>query len=522
MPDHHVGPETGPSKAALYCRVSTEEQAREGLSLGAQQATLAEFCQARGWTVAGAYIDEGYSAKNLERPAIRRLVADARQHRFDVVVVWRLDRLSRRVLDTMRLVEEVLDPLEVGFASVTESIDTKTPAGRMMIGLLASVAQWERESIVARTRMAKRQAVLQGRWPGGPAHLAYTYDHQRRTLDVRPEGVALYLRLVEWYLDQGWGLARIARQLNREGQPGPRGGRWAETTVRRVLESPVPAGYLPLRGALHAGPHPAIIDADRWLQLQTERCRRSAEHTHARSESFLLSGLAECGLCGGRILTRRVWGNWPLLPKRVYDYYVCRNRVSVAVQRSGGARCELAHLPRAEVDALVLRHLRRYDPGRDALDRAIDEEQRRQGGRRQTAGGEASALRSRLADTEARLSRYRDAFERGALEAEDFAARTSELTLQKRALTERLDAVATAPPGDAAARRARVLEHLADPAALAPALLTALLPHLVERVLLFPDRVHVRLRRPPRVAGDATGGPGTIAGTGSAPCLSSD
>ena len=132
---------------ALYIRVSTEAQAEEGYSIPAQSERLEAYCKAMGWNDFEFYIDGGYSGSNLNRPRMQQLIADVEAKKIEAVVVFKLDRLSRRQKDTLFLIEDVLIPNDVAFVSLNESIDTSTPYGRAMIGILSAFAQLERETL---------------------------------------------------------------------------------------------------------------------------------------------------------------------------------------------------------------------------------------------------------------------------------------------------------------------------------------------------------------------------------------
>ena len=139
--------------AALYIRVSTDSQAEEGYSIDAQKEQLAAYCTMKGLKDYEFYIDGGWSGSNIERPEIQRLIKDCEDGRISHVVVFKLDRLSRSQKDTLYLIEDVFNPNEVSFVSLNESMDTATPMGRLMLGILSAFAQLERENIRLRTRM---------------------------------------------------------------------------------------------------------------------------------------------------------------------------------------------------------------------------------------------------------------------------------------------------------------------------------------------------------------------------------
>ena len=151
-------------KAALYIRVSTEFQAEEGYSIDAQKEQLAAYCAMKGLKDYEFFVDGGWSGSNLDRPEMQRLVGLCKEGRISHVVVFKLDRLSRSQKDTLFLIEDVFNPNGVSFVSLNESMDTATPMGRLMLGILSAFAQLERENIRLRTRMGMLERVKAGYW----------------------------------------------------------------------------------------------------------------------------------------------------------------------------------------------------------------------------------------------------------------------------------------------------------------------------------------------------------------------
>jgi site-specific DNA recombinase len=219
-------------KTALYVRVSTEDQATNGVSLKAQEERLRAYCLAREWTVTEVYRDDGYSAKSLERPALRRLLDAANSKRFDAVLVFKLDRLTRSVRDLGTLLE-LLEKRRIALVSLTESLDASTAAGRLMMHLLGSVSQWEREAIGERTKLA-----LHHKRQHGQVYGKEPYGFKRAGDELRPleRELRVVRRIYAMRRDRAT-LREIAEILNGDNIPTKTGKRWAAETIRYILRN---------------------------------------------------------------------------------------------------------------------------------------------------------------------------------------------------------------------------------------------------------------------------------------------
>jgi site-specific DNA recombinase len=200
-----------------YSRVSTDEQAREGVSIDMQARKIAAYAEVKDWTVDEVITDAGYSAKSLARPGMQRLIAMVEAGQVSTVIAHKLDRLTRSVADLDKLVK-LFERKDVALVSLQESLDATTATGRLMMNLLASVSQWEREIIGERTRDALQELKEQGKVYSRPV-----FDNATLLSRMREERAA------------GASYDAIARQLNNAGVVGVRGGVWTATTVRRIL-----------------------------------------------------------------------------------------------------------------------------------------------------------------------------------------------------------------------------------------------------------------------------------------------
>lgn len=219
-------------RAVAYARVSTLEQASEGISLGAQQKRLEAHCIAKGWDLVKVVVDAGASAKNLNRDGAREVLELVRRRACDVIVVVKLDRMFRNASDALNTTNE-FRRFGVDFASLTEDFDTSTAAGKMFFSLIATFAEFERNLIGDRTREALASKKADG-YRVGEVPLGFEADDDGLLVPVEDEQ-----RVVNRILDlreQGNGYLRIAKQLNREGVPAKKGGKWYPKTVRGVLQ----------------------------------------------------------------------------------------------------------------------------------------------------------------------------------------------------------------------------------------------------------------------------------------------
>ncbi len=155
-----------PVNAVGYIRVSTDEQAAEGQSLDNQEARIRAYAESQGWEVVEIYREEGYSGKTIDRPELKRLTNAIAAGQIDVLLVYRVDRLTRRQKDLWTLLEDVLEPNKVGFKSVIEPFDTTTAQGKAFLGMLAVFAQLERDTIAERTKDTLKNKRANGEWSG--------------------------------------------------------------------------------------------------------------------------------------------------------------------------------------------------------------------------------------------------------------------------------------------------------------------------------------------------------------------
>jgi len=424
---------------AAYIRVSTDEQAEQGISIPAQKSRLLAYCQARGWEVYDFYVDDGYSGKDLERPAMQRLIGDAAAKKFNTALVLKLDRLSRRQKDVLHLLEDIFEPVGVGFKSVTESFDTTTPFGKAALGMMAVFAQLERETIVERVRMAKKESARQGRFMGGPAPFGYRYNSGSKKLEIDEVQVQNVRWIYDRYLSGKTGYGYIAEELERNGVPGPTDGRWNKTSVRKILTNPVYAGLISHKDSVYQGRHEAIISPGKWQEAQVLIKSKGSVRATAGVHTGLLPGIIWCGECGARMRVKNVWQNYPKLnPKKVTRYYVCYSQDKTGsnhMVRDPNCRCGYKHAD--EIENEVIKQLYRYSYDQNLLRQIVDETLSATTDKKTFIRGIGQA-RKDLSSIDKKLEKWYDAFEKGAVEPDELFDRVKELRKRKAFLQNQI------------------------------------------------------------------------------------
>lgn len=328
-------------RAALYIRVSTLEQAQEGYSVGEQKERLIAYCKAKDWIIADIYVDGGYTGSNINRPGIQKLIAET--DKFDLVLVYKLDRLSRSQRDTLYLIEEIFRPKNVDFISMQESFDTSTPFGKAMIGLLAVFAQLEREQIKERTWMGRVARAKTGLHHGG-GNIPIGYDYCDGKLVVNPYEAEQVRKIFEWYLS-GYSLKAIAERLQSEGYTNKYSSYSSWSSIRNILGNETYTGLLHFGDIMVEDAHEAIITKEQYDAAQIVRGKRQEQYgSNAFQSKHYLTGLLFCGHCGGRYYLRN---------SGKYSYYACYSRTKQIKSMVKDPDCKNKNWKGPELEARV-------------------------------------------------------------------------------------------------------------------------------------------------------------------------
>ncbi|XXF79767.1 recombinase family protein [Myxococcaceae bacterium GXIMD 01537] len=354
-------PPTDAKRCAVYTRKSTAAGLEmEFNSLDAQrEACLAYVQRQPGWALVDeSYDDGGFTGANMERPAFQRLLQDVDAGRVDVVVVYKVDRLSRSLLDFAKVMER-FNAAGASFVSVTQNFSTADAMGRLTLNMLMSFAEFEREMISERTRDKVAAARRKGKWTGGRAPLGYEVKDKR--LVVNEYEAVVVREAFELYL-QHQQASTVSRLLNETGRKTKRyeaqsgathaARRWTTQDVLRLLRSPLYAGFVPYGDEMHPGEHPAIVDRSTFHRVQNMLEGPGLQY-HGRNPDYVLRGLLRCGLCGEAMTpgsTRK--------GTREYRYYRCVTR-----DKKGKEECRASPIPAAALEDFVVARLQEVSVG---------------------------------------------------------------------------------------------------------------------------------------------------------------
>jgi DNA invertase Pin-like site-specific DNA recombinase len=353
-------------RCAIYLRVSKAlkrkgKTERDYTSIDAQRDTCLNFIRTQpGWVFASEYIDDGRSGKNLKRASVQRLFADINARKIDAVVVYKIDRLSRSIRDFSDIMRQ-FENYGVAFASVTQTFSTDTAMGKLIVNILMSFAEFEREMTAERTSDKIEATRREGKWSGGPSPLGYDYAEGTLTINdteaptVR-EAFALYLKLRSSF--------DVAARLNADGRAtkerGPADARrrangWTKEMVTRVLRNPIYIGMIPYAGEAFDGEHAPIIERETFEAARAILDANTIDgKRHGRNANYVLQGVLRCA-CEAR--TGEPCGH-AMAPgsggkgSGRYRYYRCVGK------EKGRNDCPSRPLPAEAIESFVLDRLR--------------------------------------------------------------------------------------------------------------------------------------------------------------------
>ena len=441
-------------KVAIYCRVSTTEQAEEGYSINEQKKLLTYECEKNGNTVYKIYSDEGISGKNITaRPALKELLNDANEGKFDSVMVWKINRIGRNLKDVLDMVD-LFDRNNITFKSATEPFDTTTPGGRMHFQMVALIGEFERGTIAQNVKMGMMARAREGRWNGNVV-IGYDLKLKEHTTNKKRKDTELVVnekeaeivRTIFTMYSQGNGYKAIANYLNKFGYKTKKGNPFSLTAIKDILNNPVYIGKIRYnlrpnwsekrRKGTNSNPlivdgkHEAIIEQELWDKVQSMLQTSKGKPSRIYDGEFPLTGILKCPQCGAGMVIMRTSRTRKDGTKRRLEYYCCGNwkNKGTAVCHSNAIRVDKANdyvfgklsellsndkLVKDIVKNINTDRKNKVDPSKDELQKLTKE----------------------LDKISAKKDKLFEAFEEDIITKEEFKERVAELQSRERLLQE--------------------------------------------------------------------------------------
>ncbi|MDU5777208.1 MAG: recombinase family protein [Clostridium perfringens] len=333
---------------AIYCRVSTDEQAEFGYSIDEQKRLLEEWCKANDYIIYKCYSDRGISGKNIkDRPALKELLSDAKAGKFDMVISWKINRVSRKLEDVLKIVN-ILEKNNITFKSYSEPFETDTPAGRMQFQMMALIGEFERGTIAQNVKMGMIAKAKSGSWCGGrvlgydlvPNNSPEEEKKGKNKLEIN-EKEAEIVRFIFNEYSKGKGYKAITNQINKLGYKTKKGNSFAVGAIRDILTNPVYIGEIrynvrqnwsekrrrninpnPIRVK---GKHKAIIDKELWDKVQLILESKKGKPSRIYDGEYPLTGILRCPKCGAGMVISRTTNTLADGSKKRIAYYCCGN-----------------------------------------------------------------------------------------------------------------------------------------------------------------------------------------------------
>jgi site-specific DNA recombinase len=363
-------------RCAVYTRKSTTENLDSSFtSLDAQRESCEAFISSQklnGWVlVTDHYDDGGFSGGDMDRPAFQQLMLDIADGKIDCVVVYKVDRLSRSLADFIRIVQK-FEEYDVGFVSITQSFDTGTSMGRLMLNVLLSFAQFEREIISERTRDKITAAKKKGKWVGGYPILGYDINSDTHSLVVNENEAVQVREIYDLYLkNKSMGITANELQqrkwmtkswITKSGNV-VKGEIFDKSRLHRLLTNIAYIGKVKHHDDIYEGEHQAIVSEEIWNRVQETLAenRRTGGSSARKKHGSLLSEILVCGACGTPMIhsfTRR--------KNKSYRYYICQT-----AHKNGRHACPTKNLPAAEIEKFVFERIKEIGKSPELIEATI-------------------------------------------------------------------------------------------------------------------------------------------------------
>ena len=411
-------------RVALYPRVSGHEQ-EDNYSIPEQIERMKRYCEAKDWLVYKIYTDSVYTGADMDRPGLQSMIKDCEAGKFDMVLVYKLDRLSRSQKDTLYLIEDVFEKNNVGFTSMTENFDTSTPHGKFIVGILAVFAQLEREKIKERTMIGKKARAAEGKWHGSK-WVPIGYDYEDGLLKPNEYEKMQILEIADLFLKHT-PVRTIATMVTEKGYRH-KYGEWDAKAIKRVLKNPVNLGLILDGDTLYPGLHDAIIDQETYDAIQVIMNERKESYgSGARPHKSLLAGFLFCAHCGGRYARQTNTGG--------KAYYSCYSRNKSQKKMIKDPNCKNKNYRAEELDLAILFELNKLALDPEYVDHV------RENKPKNDVNEKIKSITSEIEKINSQISKMMDLYALGTIDMDVISTKVSELNKTRTALQNELNSL---------------------------------------------------------------------------------
>lgn len=432
-------------RAALYVRVSTMEQAKEGYSIPAQTSKLTAYAKAKDYAIVNTYTDPGYSGAKMDRPGLQQMIRDVKKNKIDVVVVYKLDRLSRSQKNTLYLIEDVFATHDVDFISMLESFDTSTPFGRATIGMLSVFAQLERDTITERMHMGRTERAKQGYYHGSGV-VPIGYDYIDGELIINEYEAQIVREIFDLYVNHSKGQQHITTRMVKKYPDKVK----TLTIVKYALQNPLYIGKISWDGNVYQGHHEPIISKELFEKAQEIFREKAKTGTTNSNQKSLLAGLIYCGKCGAKVFRETGGGGSYKGKKYNYSYYTCRSVKKMMPSLVKDWNCDQKRIRCDQVEKVVVEAIKNLDLKKMILETDIDSKD---------AEKEKSLIRKEIAKLEKQKNKLVDLYQFGNIEIEKLNERIDIINRRTDELEEELGSLSLS---NFTSNKLAVLENLAS------------------------------------------------------------
>lgn len=470
--------------AAIYARKSVLTETGESIENQVRRGIA--YCEVKGWDYIIYDKDEGFSGSNTDRPDFERMMRDAENKKFQYIISYKLDRISRSVLDFSDFIEK-LNELDIGYISLTENFDTTTPVGRAMMMIIAVFAQLEREQIAERVRDNMIDRAKLGKWNGGPVPFGYDVEKKELIIDGKKKKVSKLVineseaekikKYVEWYLSPGGSIRKNVFRANSLGEKTKAGSVWGSTQMRRILESPLYVkadedvyNYFLEKGIyivsnkemfngkngiilynkrkpykktsrkrnkeewiLSVGEHEGIIPGKIFIEVQEKLNKNynKPPRSGSSTKSFL-SGLVKCGCCGKSMVVY-AGGNEKVDNNYKYTYFRCSSKIRQ------GLHCENDSVRTEELENVVINELKKISLDKNFIESAFKETSNKSKNDNKELLKKKKNLEDRISDIDKQINNLVEAVANASLPQDLIKAKYEEYAKAKKEIQNELE-----------------------------------------------------------------------------------